>query len=81
MEQVRHTSLDSACGAIADCRDTANQARTDEAAHKQAALIYMQHHSVNAYKHGGIELLRVPGHEELRIRQIKDGEAIVSGGE
>lgn len=81
MEQVRHSSLDAACASIAECRDTANQARLDEVAQKQAALSYMQHNSVNAYKHAGIELLRVPGHEELRVRLIKDGgDAAVVGG-
>jgi hypothetical protein len=78
MEQVRHSKLDDLCVSIGDAREQANLAHTDEEAGKQAALGYMAHHNVTVYKHGGIELVRVPGHDALRVRLAK-GDVEVSG--
>ena len=47
------------------------------------ALDVMQHASppYTVYKHGGVELARVPGADKLRIRLTDDdGDASVSGG-
>ena len=79
MEAVRHGKLDKLCMSIGDAREQANLARTDEEAGKQAALVYMAQNDITIYKHGGIELVRVPGHDALRVRLAK-GDAEVSGG-
>lgn len=81
LEEARHVTLDSACATIGECRDSASQARLDEAAARGVALAYMQEHRIAAYKHRGIEILRVPGHEDLRVRVIssKDGDAVAHG--
>ena len=78
-EQVRHTQLDDLCVTIGDARQALNDARTDEESGKQAALAYMREHNVTVYKHAGIELVMVPGHDVLRVRPVKDGDAVVVG--
>jgi hypothetical protein len=71
MGQVRHAKLDDLCMSIGDAREQKNQATMDEEAGKQAALEYMATAGVSVYKHGGIELVRVPGHDALRVRLAK----------
>ena len=73
MEQARHAKLDGLCVSIGDAREKANLAVADESAAKQAALDYMAAKDVTVYKHAGIELVRVPGHEKLRVRLVENG--------
>ena len=72
MEQVRDVRLDNLCESIAEDRRVMNQARQDEAGSVQAALKRMQDNDVVVYRHGGIELARVPGAEKLRVRPTKE---------
>lgn len=84
MEQVRIAKLDNLCEAIAETRADMNELRTTEAGNEQAALRVMQQHDVSAYRHSGVELLRVPGDEKLRVRTSKDNansDAATGGGE
>lgn len=79
MEQARHSKLDKLCVSIGDAREAANNAHTDEAAGRQAALNYMHDHELSVYKHAGIELVRVPGEDKLRVRLSK-GDTSLSDG-
>lgn len=79
MEQARHARLDNLCMSIGDAREAMNTAKADEEAGKQAALAYMAQHGVSVYKQHGIELVRVPGHDALRVRLVKgDGTVEVN---
>ena len=81
MEQVRSRKLDNLCEAIGDEREMKNKADTEEKGLLQSALREMQSRNVHIYKHGGVELARVPGSEKLRVRLTKDeGDADVSSG-
>lgn len=71
MGQVRHTRLDDLCASIGDAREALNTAKADEEAGKQAAIEYMGRNHVSVYKHAGIELVLVPGHDALRVRLAK----------
>jgi hypothetical protein len=72
MDQVRNGRLDGLCEGIAEQRRVMNQARQDEQADITAALPEMQRKGITAYKHGGVELVRVPGAEKLRVRLTKE---------
>lgn len=81
MEQVRSRRLDNVCEGIAEERALMNKARLDEKGLIQSALQAMQKADVTIYRHGGVELARVPGAEKLRVRLTKEeGDADVSGG-
>ena len=72
MEQVRNTKLDNLCEAIAETRATINDLKQTEAGNEQAALKVMQQYQVSSYKHGGVQLVRIPGDEKLSVRLSKD---------
>lgn len=58
-----------------------NAARTEEQSLIQAALKVMQGSAIQAYRHAGVELSRVPGGEKLRVRLVKEqDDAEVSSG-
>lgn len=73
MEQVRHTKIDNAAEHIAEYRADMNECRTQEQTWISTALREMQAAGVMTYKHAGVELVRVPGDEKLRVRSLKDG--------
>lgn len=80
MEQPRHVELDNACESIGDYRDAVNAAVLGEKQDKAAALQYMSKKGIHGYKHAGIELLRVPGADTLRVHKTKqDGDAQTGG--
>lgn len=82
MEQVRNRRLDNLCESIGDERGTINAAKQNEASLEQAALQVMTRDGVTVYKHAGVELVRVPGADKLRVRLVKDtGDSEVSGRE
>jgi hypothetical protein len=72
MEQVRNAKLDNLCEAISETRTAINDLRATEAGNEQAALKVMQAADCRTYKHAGVELLRVPGDEKLRVRTSKE---------
>ncbi len=72
MEQVRSRKLDNVCEGIGDERQRMNEAKSEEQGLIQAALQEMQRTGIQVYKHGGVELARVPGAEKLRVRLTKD---------
>lgn len=72
MEQVRDQRLDNLCESMADHRRAMNAARTEEQSDITSALQHMVKKGVSVYKHGGIELARVPGAEKLRVRLVKE---------
>jgi len=79
MEQVRSKALDNLCEGLADVRASMNSAKQEETGLIQSALQTMVRRNVQVYKHGGIELARVPGAEKLRVRVIKEqGDADAS---
>ena len=76
MEQVRNARLDNLCESIADQRRVMNAARQQEQADIQGALQEMQRKGVQTFRHGGVELARVPGAEKLRVRlTTEEGDA------
>ena len=90
MAQVRLDRLDRLCEDIGELRDDANRCRTQETGAKDSALRLMHDKGVTVYMHAGLELVRVPGSEKLRVRRAKDegdahvpttGEAIETGEE
>jgi hypothetical protein len=83
LESVRHAKLDRLCEAIGDCRQTMNEAKTEERGLEQAAQQFMEgaSPSLSVYKWAGVELALVPGANRLRVRLTKDtGAAETSGG-
>lgn len=72
MEQVRIARLDNLCESISETRAQINELKATEAGNEQAALKVMQQHDAMAYKHGGVQLIRVPGDEKLSVRTSKD---------
>lgn len=81
MEQVRIGRLDNLCEAIAETRAEINELKATEAGNEQAALKVMQQHETMTYKHGGVQLIRVPGDEKLSVRTSKDTTGNDAGGD
>lgn len=86
MEGVRNGKLDNLCEGIAEQRRVMNAAHLETQTDITAALQEMQRKKISVYKHGGIELARVPGAEKLRVRLTKeqgdaDGDDLEDGGE
>jgi hypothetical protein len=72
LEGTRSTKLDNLCESIAEERDTMNRARQEEADLLKTALQTMVKGNISVYKHGGVELARIPGAERLRVRLVKE---------
>ena len=72
MDRLRDRPLDNLCESIAEHRSAKNNAATGEVSDIQAALQRMQAKGWTVYKHGGVELARVPGAEKLRVRLTKE---------
>jgi hypothetical protein len=71
MEEVRIRPLDNICKSIAETRGTINELRGEEAGLEQTALKLMREHRKTSWRHAGVELVRVPGEEKLRVRTSK----------
>lgn len=81
MEQARNTRLDNICEGIAQERGVMNAASMEEKSLINAGLQEMQDKKITVHKHAGVELVRVPGADKLRVRLTKDtGSAGVEGG-
>lgn len=72
MEQTRNRRLDLACESVGELRESLNSLRSDEKTTLQAALREMHDKGVTAYRHAGVEFVRVPGEERLRVRTTKE---------
>lgn len=72
MQQVRNTTLDSACESIGDVRDKINRLKEEEGDELRAALKVMRDHDLTSYHHAGLRLLRSPGEEKLVVRKFKE---------
>lgn len=72
MQQVRNVRLDHICESIGEARTQMNDAKQEEGGLIQTALQVMQNGKVTVYRHGGVELARVPGAEKLRVRLTKE---------
>ncbi len=72
LEQVRNTALDRICASIGDTRETINKCRSDEKDDQRMALREMHDKGVTSYRHAGVELVRIPGEEKLRVRTSKE---------
>jgi len=79
MAQVRSKRLDNLCEGIAECRETKNGAVLEEKSLEESALQTMVRENKAVYRHGGVELARIPGAERLRVRLTKEtGDADAS---
>jgi hypothetical protein len=72
MEQVRSRKLDNLCEGINDCRTQKNAATLEEKSLDDSALQVMVREGITVYRHGGVELARIPGAEKLRVRLTKE---------
>ena len=72
MEQVRNIRLDRLCESIGEAREQMNRLRQEEKGDAQMALREMHDQRVEVYRHAGVELVRVPGEEKLRVRTTKE---------
>ena len=64
--------LDNLCEGINDERTKKNDADKEEKSLIGSALSRMVKKGVQVYRHGGVELARVPGAEKLRVRLTKE---------
>jgi hypothetical protein len=73
LEQVRDQKLDNICEELAEVRERMNEDKKEDTSLMAAALKRMQDRGVQAYRHNGIELARVPGvAEKVRVRLVAD---------
>lgn len=69
---VKNVRLDNICESIADERAVMNAASLEEKSLISSALQVMQEKKLTVWKHGGVELVRVPGADKLRVKLTKD---------
>lgn len=72
MEDMRHAVLGPCCERIADARTQAQEAAQTEDDEKQLALATMRKEKRQSFRAYGIELVRVPGAEKLRVQKSKE---------
>lgn len=49
-----------------------NKLREDEVGDERIALDLMRTHDLRSYRHAGVELVRAPGEEKLRVRTSRE---------
>lgn len=74
-EEFRYKDLDRICQGIAETRAEMNRLRGEETDLELQALKTMRLHSSTAYQSAGVELVRVPGEEKLRVRTARERTA------
>lgn len=72
MEDTRISALDDVAESIAEVREQMNDLRQREAEHLRSALNLMREHNKTAWRAAGVEMVRVPGEEKLRVRTSKE---------
>src|SRR3990167_10756478 len=60
--------LDNCCRRISEIRAEISELKADDSAEEQVALNAMRKHIRKSYSQHGVELVRVPGEEKLRVR-------------
>ena len=65
--------LDVSCRRLHEIRDEMAELRASEAEEMQGALNLMRRANRTSYRQHGVELVRVPGEEKLRVRTSKAG--------
>jgi hypothetical protein len=71
IEDVRIKALDDICASISETREEINELKQTEAGQEKNALALMRKHDKTSWRHSGVELIRVPGEERLRVRTTK----------
>ena len=79
MPRVRNAKLDKYAESIGECRDAINSATTNEKHYRAAALKEMQAKSIQFWSHGGVDFIRVPGEDKLKVKTHKDGGSPETG--
>ena len=72
MEDVRISALNDVAGRIADIREQKNDLIATENEELQTALNLMRKHEKVSWRAHGVEFVRVPGEEKLRVRTSKE---------
>lgn len=72
LEGARYDDLESLAEGIGDIRMKQNKLAAAEAEHVEAAQESMRKYKLTIFKFGGVELVRVPGGEKMRVRLVKD---------
>jgi hypothetical protein len=80
MPRVRNARLDKLAEAIGECRDVTNTAAIDEKSYRAAALKEMQDKRISHWSHGGVDFIRVPGEDKLKVKTHKDGGSETGSG-
>lgn len=81
MENARIRPLDDICTSIAETREQMNTLRQEETGLETTALKLMRKHQKTAWRHAGVELIRVPGEEKLRVRTARERTATAESDE
>ena len=76
---MRNAKLDKYAESIGECRDAINSATTNEKHYRAAALKEMQAKSIQFWSHGGVDFIRVPGEDKLKVKTHKDGGSPETG--
>jgi hypothetical protein len=69
---ARIPALDDCAASISELREQINALRAQEAEALQRAMNLMRTHSKISWQAHGVELVRVPGEEKLRVRTSKE---------
>lgn len=72
MEDVRIRGLDDCATSISEIREEMNKLRGQETDQLTIALKLMRKHERTTWRAAGVELVRVPGEEKLRVRTSKE---------
>lgn len=81
MEDARIEALDDVATSIADIRAKMAELREDEATDLRKAMKLMRDHNRMTWRATGVELVRVPGEEKLRVRTSKESATAESEDE
>ncbi len=79
--RVRDARMDKLAEAIGHSRDQQNVAAADEKAYKAAALKVMQDKGYQFWSHAGVDLIRTPGEDKLKVKTHKDGGSAETGAD
>jgi hypothetical protein len=71
LENVRIDELDECATSISEIREQMNELRAQETDQLKIALGVMRANKKTSWRHAGVELVRVPGEEKLRVRTSK----------
>lgn len=74
MEDMRDREVDRLLSGIADERHTQNESKASEAGYIQALHARLKTLKQTAARGHGVEVVRVPGDEKLRVRLVKGTE-------